>query len=87
MKGREKTVGDGTNNSDGAAWAAFTLLVLLLVLGLLYFGGAFVGGGRNNPGLIISSNAVSSRSLDRTHGIHTDLITNTQRLFPKTQSR
>jgi len=61
MKGRG-TVEDGTNNSDGAAWAAFTLLVLLLVLGLLYFGGAFVSGGRSTPGLIISANAVSSRA-------------------------
>lgn len=37
-----------SDNADGAAWAAFTLLILLLVLGLLYFGGAFV----SKPGIV-----------------------------------
>ena len=30
-----------SDSAEGATWALITLLILLLVLGLLYFGGAF----------------------------------------------
>ena len=50
-----------TNQSDesraeGAAWALVTLLILLLVLGLLYFGGAFA-----SRTIDLSENAASFR--------------------------
>ena len=41
FEGKEKPMRIESESEDGAAWALVTMLILLLVLGLLYFGGAF----------------------------------------------
>lgn len=39
--------GDGGSGAGGAMWAVVTLLIVLIVVGALYFGGAL--GGRSVP--------------------------------------
>ncbi len=46
--------------ASGAVWALVTLLIVLIVVGALYFGGAFsskksIDVNINKPGLVISS--------------------------------
>lgn len=47
-----------SRSADGAAWALVTLLILLLVLGLLYFGGSFpsrtIEVSMNRPDLTVA---------------------------------
>lgn len=53
-----------SDSADGVAWALVTMLILLLVLGLLYFGGAFASRtievSANNPSFGYGHGGVAS---------------------------
>jgi hypothetical protein len=57
MERKLMTSRSNSDGADGAAWAVVTLLILLLVLGLLYFGGAFgsrtIDKNMSKPGVVV----------------------------------